>query len=80
MYFFFFFGFVGGEKKIEIGTDRFSKIDNSFTEVLQDTFLEFFDSGKLKFASATSVRFSPDGFERFYNNWEHYKVRGNKKV
>ncbi|KAL0076062.1 acetyl-CoA hydrolase [Phycomyces blakesleeanus] len=46
-----------------------------FTEVLQDTFLEFFDSGKLKFASATSIRFSPDGFDHFYKNWESYKDR-----
>jgi hypothetical protein len=46
----------------------------SFTEVLQDTFLEFFDSDKLKFASATSIRFSPEGFDRFYDNWEKYKV------
>ncbi|KAH8549000.1 acetyl-CoA hydrolase [Umbelopsis sp. PMI_123] len=44
-----------------------------FTEVLQDTFLEFFDSGRLRFASATSVRFSPDGFDHFYKNWEQYK-------
>ncbi|KAI9488240.1 acetyl-CoA hydrolase [Zychaea mexicana] len=46
-----------------------------FTEVLQDTFLEFFDSDKLKFASATSIRFSPEGFDQFYNNWEQYKDR-----
>ena len=46
-----------------------------FTEVLQDTFLEFFDSEKLLFASATSIRFSPEGFERFYNNWSTYKDR-----
>ncbi|KAI9252670.1 acetyl-CoA hydrolase [Sporodiniella umbellata] len=46
-----------------------------FTEVLQDTFLEFFDSEKLKFASATSIRFSPEGFERFYDNWDRYKDR-----
>ncbi|KAJ2912843.1 hypothetical protein MD484_g7564, partial [Candolleomyces efflorescens] len=37
-----------------------------WTEVLQDTFIRFFDSGKLGFATATSVRFSPGGFERFY--------------
>ncbi|RUP42845.1 hypothetical protein BC936DRAFT_137994 [Jimgerdemannia flammicorona] len=42
------------------------------TEVLQDTFLEFSELGKLKFASATSVRFSPDGFDRFYANWASY--------
>lgn len=47
---------------------------DSYTEVLQDTFLEFFDSEKLKFASSTSIRFSPDGFEHFYKNWEKYKV------
>lgn len=37
--------------------------------------MEFFDSDKLKFASATSIRFSPEGFERFYANWEKYKDR-----
>jgi len=26
-----------------------------------DTFLKFFDSGKLAFATATSIRFSPEG-------------------
>lgn len=45
-----------------------------FTEVLQDKFLDFFESQKLKYASATSIRFSPDGFKRFYDNWEHYRV------
>ncbi|KAL0095633.1 acetyl-CoA hydrolase [Phycomyces blakesleeanus] len=44
-----------------------------YTEVLQDTFLDFFDSGKLKYASATSIRFSPDGFHRFYDHWGQYK-------
>ncbi|KAG0173241.1 acetyl-CoA hydrolase [Apophysomyces sp. BC1015] len=44
-----------------------------FTEVLQDTFLDFFDSHKLKYASATSIRFSPDGFNRFYDKWAYYK-------
>eukprot|EP01112_Ceratiomyxa_fruticulosa_P019866 TRINITY_DN65_c0_g1_i1.p1 TRINITY_DN65_c0_g1~~TRINITY_DN65_c0_g1_i1.p1 ORF type:complete len:525 (-),score=134.67 TRINITY_DN65_c0_g1_i1:234-1808(-) len=43
-----------------------------WTEVIQDTFLDFFDNGKLKFASATSIRFSPDGFKRFYKNWDRY--------
>ncbi|KAL9654202.1 hypothetical protein ABK040_000784 [Willaertia magna] len=43
-----------------------------YTEVLQDTFLDFFDGGKLDFASATSVRFSPQGFEKFYQNWDQY--------
>ena len=32
-----------------------------WTEVLQDTFIRFFDSGKLAFATATSIKFSPEG-------------------
>ncbi|CRK23556.1 hypothetical protein BN1723_018076, partial [Verticillium longisporum] len=43
-----------------------------WTEVIQDTFLDLFDSGRLDFATATSIRFSPDGFRRFYDNWEDY--------
>ncbi|KAI4866587.1 hypothetical protein F4820DRAFT_446959 [Hypoxylon rubiginosum] len=43
-----------------------------WTEVIQDTFLDLFDSGRLDFATATSIRFSPDGFKRFYDNWESY--------
>ncbi|TEB22519.1 acyl-CoA carboxylate CoA-transferase [Coprinellus micaceus] len=44
-----------------------------WTEVLQDTFIRFFDSGKLSFATATSIRFSPEGFDHFYKNWASYK-------
>ena len=40
--------------------------------MLQDSFLDLFDSGNLDFATATSIRFSPDGFKRFYDNWESY--------
>jgi acetyl-CoA hydrolase len=43
-----------------------------WTEVLQDTFLDLFDSGRLDFATATSIRFSPEGFKRFYDHWEDY--------
>lgn len=43
-----------------------------WTEVIQDTFLDLFDSGRLDFATATSIRFSPDGFRRFYDNWDYY--------
>ena len=43
-----------------------------WTEVLQDSFLDLFDSGHLDFATATSIRFSPDGFKRFYDGWENY--------
>jgi acyl-CoA hydrolase len=34
--------------------------------------VDLFDSGNLDFATATSIRFSPDGFKRFYDNWEQY--------
>lgn len=43
-----------------------------WTEVLQDSFLDLFDSGHLDFATSTSIRFSPEGFKRFYNNWDQY--------
>ncbi|SMR59076.1 unnamed protein product [Zymoseptoria tritici ST99CH_1E4] len=43
-----------------------------WTEVLQDTFLDLFDSGNLDFATATSIRFSPEGFDRFFENWSQY--------
>ncbi|KAJ7029394.1 hypothetical protein C8F04DRAFT_962960 [Mycena alexandri] len=46
-----------------------------WTEVLQDTFLQFFDSGKLDFATATSIKFSPEGFDHFYGHWANYKDR-----
>ncbi|PBK85700.1 hypothetical protein ARMGADRAFT_1017770 [Armillaria gallica] len=46
-----------------------------WTEVLQDTFIRFFDSGKLDFATATSIRFSPEGFDHFYAHWQEYKDR-----
>eukprot|EP01027_Heterolobosea_sp_BB2_P023692 GEZU01035648.1.p1 GENE.GEZU01035648.1~~GEZU01035648.1.p1 ORF type:complete len:573 (+),score=165.24 GEZU01035648.1:125-1720(+) len=44
-----------------------------WTEVIQDTFLDFFEKENLAFASATSIRFSPEGFKRFYKNFDHYK-------
>lgn len=43
-----------------------------WTEVLQDSFLDFFASGKLDFATATSIRLSNEGFERFYENWDEF--------
>ena len=48
---------------------------NVWTEVLQDTMLDFFDSGKLNFASATSLSLSEPGFKRLYDNWEKYTSR-----
>jgi len=44
-----------------------------FTEVLQDTMLDLFDSGKLDAASSCSLSLSEDpGFPRFFKNWDKY--------
>jgi acetyl-CoA hydrolase len=44
-----------------------------YTEVLQDTMLDLFDSGKLDFASACSLSLSESaGFPRFFANWKKY--------
>lgn len=59
---------VGGLSK---AGDKFQNL-KVWTEVLQDTFLDFFDSGNLDFATATSIRLSPEGFKRFYDNWDQY--------
>merc|ERR1711939_1065698 len=57
---------IGNIANAVIGGLAESKFENLkvWTEVLQDTFLDLFDSGKLEFATATSIRFSPDGFKR----------------
>lgn len=44
-----------------------------WTEVLQDNFLDFFDSGKLTFASACSLSLSVPGAKRFYENLDKYR-------
>jgi acetyl-CoA hydrolase len=47
-----------------------------YTEVLQDTMLDLFDSGKLDFASACSLSLSESsGFPRFFANREKYAPR-----
>ncbi len=46
-----------------------------WTEVIQDTMLDLFDSGKLEFASSTSLSLSNDGFKRLYDNWDFYTER-----
>jgi acetyl-CoA hydrolase len=44
-----------------------------YTEVLQDTMLDLFDSGKLNCASSCSLSLSEDpGFPRFFDNWDKY--------
>ncbi|RFU36170.1 hypothetical protein B7463_g158, partial [Scytalidium lignicola] len=54
-----------------LANSKFEKL-KVWTEVLQDTFLDLFDSDRLDFATATSIRFSPEGFKRFYDGWERY--------
>ncbi len=44
-----------------------------YTEVLQDTMLDLFDSGKLDIASSCSLSLSETpGFPRFLDNWDKY--------
>ena len=44
-----------------------------YTEVLQDTMLDLFDSGKLDAASSCSLSLSEtEGFPRFLKNWDSY--------
>jgi acetyl-CoA hydrolase len=43
-----------------------------WTEVLQDSFLDFFASGSLDYATATSIRLTEEGFKKFYDNWDEY--------
>lgn len=46
-----------------------------WTEVLQDSFLDFFDSGTLDFATATSIRLTEEGFSRFDDNWDEFSKK-----
>lgn len=44
-----------------------------YSEVLQDSVLDLLDSGKVKFASGTSITLSPDLLPKFYANFAQYK-------
>ena len=46
-----------------------------WSEVVQDEFLPFFESGKLQTASATSIKLSPKGFEHLFANFDYFKQR-----
>lgn len=46
-----------------------------WTEVLQDSFLDFFDSGSLDFATATSIRLTEAGFDRLDRNWDEFSKK-----
>ena len=44
-----------------------------FTEVLQDTFLDFMDSGKCDYINCTSLSLSNEGFKLWWDKFETYK-------
>lgn len=46
-----------------------------WTEVLQDSFLDLFDSGSVDFATSTLIRLTEEGFRRFYENWDTYSKK-----
>ena len=46
-----------------------------YSEVLQDGFLPFLDSGKCKFINATSVSLSNEGFEHWWKNYDSYREK-----
>ncbi|ODV85262.1 hypothetical protein CANARDRAFT_199399 [[Candida] arabinofermentans NRRL YB-2248] len=48
---------------------------NVWTEVLQDSFLPFFESGAMDYATATSIRLSEDGFKKFFDNWDLFSSK-----
>ena len=48
---------------------------NVWTEVMQDSFLQYFEKGKIDFATATSVRLSPEGFKKFFGNWDLFSKK-----
>lgn len=46
-----------------------------YSEVIQDSALDLLDSGKVKFASGTSLTVSPDRLDDFYENFDKYRDR-----
>ena len=58
----------------ELATGPFTNL-KVWTEVIQDTMLDLFDSGRLEFASSTSLSLSVDGFKRLYDKWDFYTSR-----
>lgn len=44
-----------------------------WSEVLQDSFIDFMESGKVVYASSTALVFSRAAFGKLYSNWEDYK-------
>lgn len=57
-----------------LAKSRFKELD-VWSEVFQDSFLDFLESGSLHFATATSVRLTPTGFKRFFNQFDEFKKK-----
>lgn len=67
-------GNIGNAVVEGLAKSNFKDLD-VWTEVLQDGFLDFLESGKIHSATATSIRLTPAGFERFFKNWEDFSKR-----
>lgn len=46
-----------------------------YTEVIQDSVLKLLESGKCRFASTSSMTFSKDAMEKFYDNIDYFHSR-----
>ncbi|KAJ3572127.1 hypothetical protein NP233_g3285 [Leucocoprinus birnbaumii] len=62
-------------KVLQVSYDLVCGFERGLRDLPIDTILRCFDSGKLAFATATSIRFSPEGFDQFCENWATYKDR-----
>lgn len=68
---------IGGIANAVIGGLIDSPFENLsvYTEVLQDTFLPFLDSGKCSYINCTSLTLSNEAFQKWWDNFEFYKER-----
>lgn len=57
-----------------LAASRFKNL-SVWTEVLQDSFLDFFALGSLDFATATSIRLTEAGFDRFDKHWDEFSKK-----
>ena len=66
---------VGSVANAVLGGLNDSNFENLevYSEVLQDSVLDLLDSGKVKFASGTSITLSPEALPKFYENFAQYK-------
>ncbi|KAH3668620.1 hypothetical protein OGAPHI_002374 [Ogataea philodendri] len=68
---------IGNVANAIIGGLANSEFENLtvWTEVLQDSFLPFFENGAMDYATATSIRLSNDGFKKFFDNWDLFSKK-----